>query len=169
MLVLYGGRGSFPGPPVVTRRWRILRSLGGNGPRPRRRPRRPLRHERRLRPRRHLGRLDAPPAPPGGGSHGARGEEDEMDRDVAVYLRVSTDEQTTANQAPEVERLCAARGWRIVARYEETASGAARERADLARMLDDAHRGRFAAVVVWALDRLGRGGVAATCGVVERL
>ncbi len=38
---------------------------------------------------------------------------------AAVYLRVSTDRQTADNQRPETEALAAARGFEIVARYEE--------------------------------------------------
>src|SRR5207245_1167314 len=52
---------------------------------------------------------------------------------------------------------------------EETVSGAARQRPELARMLADAHAGRFSAVVVWALDRLGRGGIAEVAGIVAKL
>src|SRR5712692_9726309 len=77
------------------------------------------------------------------------------ERHVAIYLRVSTDQQTTANQLPDIERLCAARGWTITHRYQETISGAARSRPELERMLVDAHRGEFRACCVWALDRLG--------------
>ena len=50
------------------------------------------------------------------------------ERQVAIYLRVSTDQQTVENQIPEIERLCAARGWTITHRYQETISGAARHR-----------------------------------------
>ena len=75
--------------------------------------------------------------------------------DCAVYLRTSTGRQTTENQAPDVERLVRARGLRVVARYDETASSA-RERPEFRRMLDDARRGVFTTLVVWSLDRFGR-------------
>jgi DNA invertase Pin-like site-specific DNA recombinase len=89
---------------------------------------------------------------------------------VALYARVSTDEQTAANQLPDIEQLCAGRpGWTITHRYIETVSGAARVRPELARMLADAHAGRFKAVVIWALDRLGRGGIAESVGIVQQL
>ena len=88
---------------------------------------------------------------------------------VAIYARVSTDEQTAANQLPDIERLCAARGWQVAGRYVESVSGTARVRPELARMLGDAHRGQFGAVVVWALDRLGRGGIAEAVGFVQQL
>lgn len=74
----------------------------------------------------------------------------------AIYLRVSTEEQTIANQVPEVDRYISARGFRIVTTYTETVSGAARHMPELERMMGDAHRRRFDTLVVWALDRLGR-------------
>ncbi len=73
----------------------------------------------------------------------------------AVYLRVSKDEQTTANQIPELERLITARDLRIVRTYQDHESGVKR-RPELERMLDDARRHHFDTVLVWALDRLGR-------------
>lgn len=75
---------------------------------------------------------------------------------AALFFRVSTEEQTTENQRPEVERLAAARALDVVAVYEETVSGAKENRTKLAAMLDAAHRGAFEVVLVWALDRLGR-------------
>ena len=41
---------------------------------------------------------------------------------AAIYLRVSSDEQTYENQRPDVERVAQTRGYRIVATYEEQAS-----------------------------------------------
>lgn len=69
---------------------------------------------------------------------------------------MSTDDQTSENQRPDVERLARTRGLEVVATYEETASGAKKNRAQLAALLRDAHRGALDVVIVWALDRLGR-------------
>jgi DNA invertase Pin-like site-specific DNA recombinase len=88
---------------------------------------------------------------------------------VALYARVSTERQDAANQLPEIERLCRARGWTITHRYEEAVSGAAKLSPELARMLADAHAGRFQAVVCWAIDRLGRGGIAEVAGIIATL
>lgn len=74
---------------------------------------------------------------------------------VALFLRVSTDEQTADNQRPNVEHLARARGFDVVATYQETATGAQLDRAQLAAMLEAAHRRAFEIVIVWALDRLG--------------
>ncbi len=76
---------------------------------------------------------------------------------AAIYLRCSTGGQHTENQRPEVERLIAARGFELVAVYEENVSAAAKSRPEFERMMKDAHRGSvFSVLVVWSLDRLGR-------------
>lgn len=74
---------------------------------------------------------------------------------AALYMRVSTDEQTTENQRPELEQLARARGWKVVRRFSETASGAKR-RPKLVEVLELAKRGAVDVVAVWRLDRLGR-------------
>lgn len=73
---------------------------------------------------------------------------------AAIYLRVSTDEQQHANQRPDCERLCAARGWEPLL-VVETESGA-KERPGWAHVLELARRGEVGAVVFWAIDRIGR-------------
>jgi putative DNA-invertase from lambdoid prophage Rac len=79
-----------------------------------------------------------------------------MKTPAAQYLRVSTDRQHTDNQRPEVEALAAGRGFDVVATYEEH-ERAAKGRPEFERMLSDAKRGKFKVIVVWSLDRLGRG------------
>jgi DNA invertase Pin-like site-specific DNA recombinase len=74
---------------------------------------------------------------------------------AALYLRVSTDRQSTENQKPEVEQLARARGFEVVTIYEEQAS-AAKARPKYEQMLKDARRRKFDVLVVWALDRFGR-------------
>ena len=77
---------------------------------------------------------------------------------AATYARVST----TANQSVEMQlrdlrELATRRAFKIVGEYcDEGVSGAKDSRPALNRMLADAHSGRFNAVLVWKLDRLGR-------------
>jgi DNA invertase Pin-like site-specific DNA recombinase len=78
-----------------------------------------------------------------------------MNRQAAVYLRVSTDEQTVDNQRLELQRLAAVRRVAIVATYAETAS-ARKRRPMFERMMNDAKRGAFDVLLVWSLDRFGR-------------
>ena len=75
---------------------------------------------------------------------------------AALYMRVSTDEQSSENQRPELERLVRSRRWKVVARCIETVSGVAKDRPELDRLIELAHRGDVDVVAVWALDRLGR-------------
>jgi DNA invertase Pin-like site-specific DNA recombinase len=73
----------------------------------------------------------------------------------AVYLRVSTDAQSTANQRPDVLRLVRARELDVVEIFEENVS-ATKSRPQYERMMLAAHQGRFGTIVIWSLDRLGR-------------
>ncbi len=74
----------------------------------------------------------------------------------ALYLRCSTDKQHTDAQRPAVEQLARARGFAVAYVFEETVSAVARHRPAWERLQRGAHLGDFQAVVVFALDRLGR-------------
>ena len=75
---------------------------------------------------------------------------------IALYLRVSTDRQTTDSQAVELRDYCARRGWTDVAEYSDTASGAKFSRQGLDALMSDVRRHRIEAVIAYKLDRLGR-------------
>lgn len=78
---------------------------------------------------------------------------------AALYLRVSTDGQTTENQRRELEAVATARGWEIVATFADQGVSGSKgrdQRPQLDAMLKDAVRHRFDVVLVWAVDRLGR-------------
>ena len=85
---------------------------------------------------------------------------------AALYLRVSTGDQTCDNQRPALERIARARGAEIVDVFEEQAS-AARARPKLQALMRAAHRGDFDILVIWALDRLGRSMVGNLQAVLE--
>jgi putative DNA-invertase from lambdoid prophage Rac len=74
---------------------------------------------------------------------------------AAVYLRTSTDRQFTDNQRPGVLRLAEARGFEVVEVFEEQLS-AAKHRPAWTALREGAHRGDYKAVIIYALDRLGR-------------
>jgi putative DNA-invertase from lambdoid prophage Rac len=93
-----------------------------------------------------------------------------MGSTAAIYVRVSTDQQDSAHQLPDCQRLAAARGWQVVEVYsDDGVSGAAQRRPALERMLADAHAGRFKVVITWAMDRLSRRGIAEVAGLVAKL
>ena len=76
---------------------------------------------------------------------------------VALYARVSTNQQDPEVQLRELRTLAAARGWTISKEYVDAGiSGASTNRPELSQMLADAHKGYFAGILVWRLDRLGR-------------
>ena len=80
-------------------------------------------------------------------------------RRAALYLRVSTGDQTTENQRLVLEATCEQRGWEIARTYSDNGISGAKgrdKRPGLDALLKDAVRGRFDVVVTWAMDRLGR-------------
>jgi DNA invertase Pin-like site-specific DNA recombinase len=75
---------------------------------------------------------------------------------AAMYLRVSTLDQNPQSQRCDLLQLVQQRGFTIVEEYVDTISGTRARRPGLDRMMNDARRGRFDVIVVWAFDRLGR-------------
>lgn len=87
---------------------------------------------------------------------------------VAIYARVSTDDQEPANQLAELKRWAEGQGYAVVAEYVDFASGA-RRRERLDDLFDDARRRKFDIVAIWSLDRLTREGPLATLLYIHRL
>jgi site-specific DNA recombinase len=79
---------------------------------------------------------------------------------VALYTRVSTDEQATnfslPSQAAAARRYAEERGWTVIAEISDAASGAMLEREGLQRLRALIRERMIGAVVVHALDRLTR-------------
>jgi DNA invertase Pin-like site-specific DNA recombinase len=82
-----------------------------------------------------------------------------MTKRVALYLRVSTDDQTVENQRLALRAAAEARGWQVVGEYaDEGISGAKGrdKRPELDRLLKDATRRKIDVIAAWSVDRLGR-------------
>src|SRR5580698_9109596 len=82
-----------------------------------------------------------------------------MTKRAAIYLRVSTREQSTAMQRAALEEVAGRAGWAIVEVYEDAGISGAKgrdQRPAFDRMLKDATRRRFDVVMAWSIDRLGR-------------
>ena len=78
---------------------------------------------------------------------------------VAIYLRVSTTDQTTENQRRELQRVAKRHGWSVVKVFEDAGiSGAKgrRERPALDELLKAVARREVDMVAAWSVDRLGR-------------
>ena len=77
-------------------------------------------------------------------------------RPVALYARVSTQDQTCENQLLELRRYAEARGWQTVEYVDHAVSGSKDRRPALDQLAADVKRHKVAAVACWRLDRLGR-------------
>jgi DNA invertase Pin-like site-specific DNA recombinase len=78
---------------------------------------------------------------------------------VALYLRVSTDEQTIKNQRRELEAVAERHGWAIVTAFEDNGISGAKgrdKRPGLDAMLKAVARREIDLVAAWSVDRLGR-------------
>ena len=77
---------------------------------------------------------------------------------VAIYARVSTNNgQDPAMQTRELREYCERRGWSVAGEYVDLGiSGTKEKRPELDRLMAEAHRRRFDAVIVWKFDRFAR-------------
>src|SRR6266487_4739255 len=75
---------------------------------------------------------------------------------VALYTRVSTDEQNTDLQLLDLNEYVVKRGYDIFNTYEDIISGATKERKALDQLFSDANKRKFDIVLVWKFDRFAR-------------
>jgi len=77
---------------------------------------------------------------------------------VGLYARVSTHngQQDPEMQLRDLREYCAQRSWEVSGEYVDHISGSKDKRPELDRLMADAYRRRFAAVVVWKFDRFAR-------------
>jgi DNA invertase Pin-like site-specific DNA recombinase len=77
---------------------------------------------------------------------------------TAIYARVSTNNgQDPTMQTRELREYCERRGWQLAGEYVDVGiSGTKEKRPELDRLMQDAHRRRFDAIVVWKFDRFAR-------------
>jgi DNA invertase Pin-like site-specific DNA recombinase len=82
-----------------------------------------------------------------------------MSKRVAIYTRVSTKDQTTENQLPELHAWAARAGHTVVKVYDDIGISGAKgrdQRPQFDAMLKAAVRREFDMLAVWSSDRLGR-------------
>jgi len=77
-------------------------------------------------------------------------------KQVALYTRVSTEEQKTDLQLMDLQEYVSRRGYEIFNFYEDVVSGATKERKALDQLMDDARKRKFDIVLVWKFDRFAR-------------
>jgi DNA invertase Pin-like site-specific DNA recombinase len=90
---------------------------------------------------------------------------------AAIYLRVSTDGQTTDNQERELRAAAERIGHEIMAVYRDAGISGSKgrdQRPGFDAMHKDAARRRFDVVMAWSVDRLGRS-LQDLCGFLSEL
>src|SRR6266702_3435077 len=78
---------------------------------------------------------------------------------AALYLRVSTIDQTTANQERELRQVASRIGCKVIKVYKDHGISGAKgrdKRPAFDALCRDATQRRFDMVMVWSVDRLGR-------------
>jgi DNA invertase Pin-like site-specific DNA recombinase len=97
---------------------------------------------------------------------------------AAIWARVSTEEQHTANQLGELREWAADRGLEVVAEFVTEDSAWAQRGSNgkgaefdarRAELLEGARLGRYRLVLCWGLDRLSRRGAEDTLAFMRRL
>ena len=79
------------------------------------------------------------------------------DKKVAIYVRVSTKDQSVGMQLNDLERYSKERGLNIFKVYEDNGvSGTKETRPALSSLMDDARKRKFDVVLVWRFDRFAR-------------
>src|SRR3990172_9110225 len=74
---------------------------------------------------------------------------------VGIYIRVSTEEQSSDLQRRELIEFCFNRGWKGKI-YDDSATGTHTNRPALKTLLKDCRQRQLDVVICWKLDRLAR-------------
>lgn len=75
---------------------------------------------------------------------------------VAIYCRVSTEEQSIDKQEASLKEFCSKNNYEIFKIYKDVISGSTSSRPEFNQMLDDMRSMKFDCIMVTKLDRLGR-------------
>ncbi len=76
---------------------------------------------------------------------------------IAIYARVSTQDQSTESQLLDLRQYATSRGWSVFKEYTDNGvSGSTDNRPALRELMADAKKRRFGAVLVWRFDRMAR-------------
>ncbi|OVE80589.1 hypothetical protein BVY03_05860 [bacterium K02(2017)] len=89
---------------------------------------------------------------------------------IALYARISTSDgrQDVENQLIELRAWSKRLGATHTVEYVDNVSGSRSDRKALNQLLADAHKNNFETIIIWALDRLSREGIAKTCSYLEQ-
>ncbi len=80
-----------------------------------------------------------------------------LDKKVAIYVRVSTKDQSVDMQLNDLQRYTKEREFNVFKVYNDNGvSGTKDKRAGLNQLMDDANKRKFDIVLVWRFDRFAR-------------
>jgi len=92
-----------------------------------------------------------------------------MVKKVAIYTRVSKEEQHPENQIMQLKDFVVLSKWQIYKVYIDKISGRVTDRPQFQQMLRDARLRKFDMLLVWSLDRFSREGIRNNLNYLERL
>ena len=78
---------------------------------------------------------------------------------VALYVRVSTDDQNVQNQIDVLHDVAKQRGWTVIEIYKDEGISGAKgkdRRPGFRKLCSDATNGKFDMIAAWSVDRLSR-------------
>ncbi len=79
------------------------------------------------------------------------------DKRVALYVRVSTKDQSVDMQLNDLEKYTRERGFKVFQIYKDNGfSGSQESRPALSELMNDAKKRKFDIVLVWRFDRFAR-------------
>ena len=78
-----------------------------------------------------------------------------MAKKTALYIRVSTKDQSHASQLPDLERWVEANGGEVEW-FKDAFTGRTMNRPAMDRLMDQLRTSKIDRIVVWRLDRLGK-------------
>ena len=92
-----------------------------------------------------------------------------MSTAIAIYSRVSTDQQTNQNQLDQLRAFARSQGWKITREFVDVGSGGNADRQEFRALFAAASRREFGLVLFWSLDRFSRGGAYETLRYLQTL
>ena len=90
-------------------------------------------------------------------------------KQVAIYVRVSTDKQEVKNQLIQLRSYCIRSNYNIYNEYADVISGKETSRPSYDRMFKDAHKKLFDLILFWDLSRFSRAGTLYTLQKLKEL
>jgi DNA invertase Pin-like site-specific DNA recombinase len=89
-------------------------------------------------------------------SHGGHTLSAKEEKRAGLYVRVSTNEQSTEAQEAELKQYAARRAWSVRVYADKGISGAKAKRPALDQLMADCRKGTIDVVLVWKFDRFAR-------------